>query len=100
MNGFRFPSETATGRPDILMKPLPGVTLLGVVLEFKSPKIPRRVSQRRLDAILAAAAKKARAQIDEKRYAAEMEAAGIAVLKYGIGFHGKHVVLANPAVTE
>lgn len=32
--------------------------------------------------------------IDDKRYAAEMEAAGITVLKYGIGFHGKHVALA------
>ena len=33
-------------------------------------------------------------QIDEKRYAAEMEAEGIAVLKYGIGFSGKRVALA------
>ena len=86
--------EEGDGRPDILMKPLPGVPLPGVVLEFKSPKIPCRVSQKRLDAILAAAAKGARKQINNKRYAAEMEAAGITVLKYGIGFHGKHVVLA------
>ena len=34
-------------------------------------------------------------QIDEKRYAAEMEAEGIAVLKYGIGFSGKRVDLAR-----
>ncbi len=34
-------------------------------------------------------------QIDEKRYAAEMEAAGLAVLKYGIGFSGKRVELAR-----
>ena len=34
-------------------------------------------------------------QIDEKRYAAELEAEGIAVLKYGIGVSGKHVALAN-----
>ena len=34
-------------------------------------------------------------QIDEKRYAAEMEAAGIPVLKYGIGFSGKRVELAR-----
>ena len=86
--------EEGDGRPDILMKPLPGVPLPGVVLEFKSPAIPRRVSQKRLDAILSAGAKKARKQIDEKRYAAEMEAVGIPVLKYGIGFHGKHVALA------
>ena len=86
--------EEGDGRPDILMKPRPGVTLPGVVLELKSPKIPARASQKRVDALLAAAAKEARKQIDEKRYAAEMEAEGIAVLKYGIGFSGKRVVLA------
>ena len=86
--------EEGDGRPDILMKPLPGVTLPGVVLEFKSPAVPRRISQKRLDTLLATAAKKAREQIDEKHYAAEMEAAGITVLKYGIGFSGKHVALA------
>ena len=76
------------------MKPRPGVTLPGVVLELKSPTIPARASQKRIDALLASAAKQARKQIDEKRYAAEMEAEGIAVLKYGIGFSGKHVALA------
>ena len=35
-----------------------------------------------------------RRKIDEKRYAVEMEEAGIAVLKYGIGFSGKRVALA------
>ena len=34
-------------------------------------------------------------KIDEKRYAAELEVAGIAVLKYGIGFSGKRVELAK-----
>ncbi len=86
--------EEGDGRPDILMKPLPGVPLPGVVLEFKSPKIPSRTSKKRLESLLAAAAKKARKQIDDKRYAAEMETAGITVLKYGIGFHGKHVALS------
>ena len=86
--------EEGDGRPDILMKPRPGVTLPGVVLELKSPKIPARASQKRIDALLAAAAKQARMQIDEKRYAAEMEAEGVAVLKYGIGFSGKRVALA------
>ena len=95
---IRSNREEGDGRPDILMKPLPGVPLPGVVLEFKSPKIPRRVSQKRLDALLSAAAKKARRQIDERRYAAEMEAAGIPVLKYGIGFHGKHVALSPTSV--
>ena len=87
--------EEGDGRPDIVMKPRPGVTLPGVVLELKSPKIPARASQKRIDALLAAAAKQARKQIDEKRYAAEMEVAGIAVLKYGIGFSGKRVELAK-----
>ncbi len=86
--------EEGDGRPDILMKPRPGVTLPGVVLELKSPTIPARASQKRIDALLASAAKQARKQIDEKRYAAEMEAEGIAVLKYGIGFSGKRVALA------
>ena len=87
--------EEGDGRPDILMKPRPGVTLPGVVLELKSPNIPTRASQKRIDALLAAAAKQARKQIDEKRYAAEMEAAGVTVLKYGIGFNGKRVELAK-----
>ena len=86
--------EEGDGRPDILMKPRPGVTLPGVVLELKSPKIPARASQKRIGALLATAAKQARKQIDEKRYAAELEATGIAVLKYGIGFSGKRVELA------
>ena len=87
--------EGGDGRPDILMKPRSGVTLPGVILELKSPKIPARSSQKRIDALLASAAKQAREQIDERRYAAEMEADGIAVLKYGIGFTGKHVALAK-----
>ena len=86
--------EDGDGRPDILMKPRPGVTLPGVVLELKSPKIPARASQKRIGSFLSAAAKQARKQIDAKRYAAEMEAEGIAVLKYGIGFSGKRVALA------
>ena len=86
--------EEGDGRPDILMKPRPGVTLPGVVLELKSPKIPARASQKRIGALLSASAKQARKQIDEKHYAAEMEEARIAVLKYGIGFSGKRVELA------
>ena len=87
--------EEGDGRPDILMKPRSGVTLPGVILELKSPKIPAHASQKRIGTLLAAAAKQARKQIDEKRYAAEMEAEGIAVLKYGIGFSGKRVDLAR-----
>ena len=91
---IRSNREEGDGRPDILMRPRPGVTLPGVVLELKSPKIPARASQKRIGALLTAAAKQARKQIDEKRYAAEMEADGIPVLKYGIGFSGKRVSLA------
>ena len=87
--------EEGDGRPDILMKPRPGVTLPGVVLELKSPTIPARASQKRVEALLKSAARKAREQIDEKRYAAEMEAEGVSVLKYGIGFSGKRVSLAK-----
>ena len=92
---IRSNREEGDGRPDILMKPLPGISLPGVILEFKSPKIPVRVSQKRRGALLAAAAKTARRQIDRNRYAADMESSGIAVLKYGIGFFGKHVALAT-----
>ena len=91
---IRSNREEGDGRPDILMRPRPGVTLPGVVLELKSPKIPARASQKRIGALLTAAAKQARKQIDEKRYAAEMEADGVPVLKYGIGFSGKRVSLA------
>ena len=87
--------EEGDGRPDISMRPRPGVTLPGVILELKSPAIPVRASQKRIDALLKSAAKAARKQIDERRYAAEMEAVGIAVLKYGIGFGGKRVELAK-----
>ena len=87
--------EGGEGRPDILMEPRPGVTLPGVVLELKSPKVPARATQKRIEALLASAAKKARKQIDEKRYATEMEAEGLTVLKYGIGFGGKRVELAK-----
>ena len=34
-------------------------------------------------------------QIEERRYAEEMEAAGIRVLRYGVGFSGKRVALAK-----
>ena len=77
------------------MKPRPGVTLPGVVLELKSPTIPARASQKRVEALLKSAARKAREQIDEKRYAAEMEAEGVSVLRYGIGSSGKRVSLAK-----
>ncbi len=87
--------EEGDGRPDILMRPRPGVTLPGVILEFKSPAIPKRASEKRIGSILSAAAKEARRQIDRKRYAAGMKADGIEVLKYGIAFSGKHVEMKS-----
>ena len=107
--------EEGDGRPDIAMKPRPGVPLPGVILELKSPKLPARASQKRIAAALEKAAREARDQIDEKRYAAEMEAElaerdnrqtvkpsnrqtaqdAPRVLCYGIGFSGKHVALAK-----
>ena len=107
--------EMGDGRPDIAMKPRPGVPLPGVILEFKTPKIPARASRKRIDALLAAAAREALGQIEEKRYAEEMErelaerdlstvqpfnlstAQDVPprVLRYGVGFLGKHVALAK-----
>ena len=65
------------------------------LLELKSPSMPVRVSQKCIDALLSDVAQKVRAQIDEKHYAAEMEDAGILILKYGISFLGKHVALVK-----
>ena len=52
--------EGGDGRPDILMKPRPGVTLPGVILELKSPATPARGSQKQINMLLASAAKRAR----------------------------------------
>ena len=87
--------EEGDGRPDIVMKPRPGVTLPGVIIELKSPSLATDAPQEKVAAALEAAARAARDQIDGKRYAAGMEAVGITVLKYGIGFCGKHVALAK-----
>ncbi len=65
--------EMGDGRPDIAMKPRPGVPLPGVILEFKTPKIPARASHKRIEALLAASAREALGQIEERRYAEEME---------------------------
>ncbi len=96
-NHFEIKSnrESGDGRPDIAMKPLPGKPFPGVILELKSPKVEADASSEKIEAALVAAAQEARRQIDDKCYAAEMEAEGIAVLKYGIGFLGKHVALAR-----
>ena len=77
------------------MKPRPGKPFPGVILELKSPKVDADASSEKIEAALSEAAKEARRQIDDKRYAAEMEEAGIPVLKYGVGFLGKRVALAQ-----
>jgi hypothetical protein len=87
--------EEGDGRPDIAMRPLPGVPLPGVILEFKVPAPDAGASPEKVAAALDAAARSARDQIDEKRYAAGMEAAGLRVLKYGVAFLGKRVSLAT-----
>ncbi len=87
--------EEGDGRPDIAMKPRPGVPLPGVILEFKVPAPDAGASPEKVAAALDAAARSARDQIDEKRYAAGMEAAGLRVLKYGVAFLGKRVSLAT-----
>jgi len=87
--------ESGDGRPDILMKPRSGKPFPGVVLELKSPTVAPDASPEQIESALDASAKAARGQIDDKRYAAEMEAEGIPVLKYGVGFCGKRVVLAK-----
>ena len=108
--------EAGDGRPDVAMKPRPGVPLPGVILEFKTPKVPPRASQKRVETLLAAAAREARDQIDKNRYAVEMERelaerdqplvtrhsslvtaqdAPPRVLRYGVGFLGKRVALAK-----
>ncbi len=113
---IRSNREEGDGRPDIAMKPRPGVPLPGVILELKSPKIPPRASQKRIQSLVESAAREALGQIAEKRYAEAMEQelaerdqplvarhsslvaaedAPLRVLRYGIGFLGKHVALAK-----
>ena len=87
--------EAGDGRPDIAMKPRPGKPLPGVILELKSPKVEADAPPEKIEAALSEAAAAARRQIEDKRYAAEMEEAGIPVLKYGVGFLGKRVALAQ-----
>ena len=87
--------ESGDGRPDIAMKPRPGVPLPGVILEFKSPTLPPDADESKIAAALEKSSREALDQIRDKRYAAEMEAAGISVLEYGVAFLGKRVALAK-----
>ncbi len=66
-----------------------------VAAHNRHAKLDSEASPETIAAALDAVAREARDQIDAKRCAAEMEASGIPVLKYGVGFLGKRVALAK-----
>jgi hypothetical protein len=76
--------EVGYGRSDVIITPkVPG--LPGVVLEFKKLELGRT---------LGGMAEAALKQIDREKYAAELEAAGVApIRKVGISFTGKQVAV-------
>lgn len=74
--------EAGEGRFDICMEPKQK-NLPGIIMELKASKDSEG---------LKALAKEAVKQIEEKRYGAILEKAGVeTVLKYGVAFSGKHV---------
>ena len=76
--------ESGLGRYDLAIYPTRRGQC-GVILEFKAADTPDELIKK---------AQEARRQIDEKRYEADFQARGIEkVLKYGIAFCGKQVVL-------
>lgn len=75
--------ESGLGRFDIRMEPKTD-NLPAVIMELKSAKNSDKEELKGL-------AHKALKQIDEKRYAAEMEKKGFRVCRYGIAFRGKDV---------
>lgn len=85
--------ESGTGRFDIQLKPRETDTFLGtpvtrpgILIEVKSVGSGGTALQ--------SAARKALAQIAEKKYDTELKAAGVSsVLKYGVAFHGKEVAV-------
>jgi len=90
-NRYRVHSnrESGDGRFDIALTPLVK-GFPGVILEVKAAKTASDD--------LSALACEARRQIDEKRYDAEMRSVGVAdILKLGLAFHGKDVVLVTEA---
>ena len=81
--------ESGYGRFDIMLKPRPEHRdFPAVVIEVKAAKDEADD----LDALAAAA----RRQIDEKGYAASLEAEGITeVMKFGYAFHGKRSAICR-----
>ena len=81
--------ESGYGRFDIMLKPLPDHRdFPAVVIEVKAAK---DVTDD-LDALAA----EARRQIDEKNYAASLEAEGITdIMKFGYAFHGKRSAICK-----
>ena len=76
--------ESGLGRYDLAIYPT-REGQCGVILEFKAADTPEELTRK---------AQEARRQIDEKGYDADFRARGIHdVLKYGIAFCGKQVVL-------
>lgn len=76
--------ESGLGRYDLAIYPTRRGQC-GVILEFKAADTPDELIKK---------AQEARRQIDEKGYEADFQARGIEkVLKYGIAFCGKQVVL-------
>lgn len=76
--------ESGLGRYDLAIYPTRRGQC-GVILEFKAADTPDELTKK---------AQEARRQIDEKGYEADFQARGIEkVLKYGIAFCGKQVVL-------
>ena len=81
--------ESGYGRFDIMLKPLPDHREFpAVVIEVKAAK----ADTDDLDALAA----EARRQIDEKNYAASLEAEGITdIMKFGYAFHGKRSAICK-----
>ena len=81
--------ESGYGRFDIMLTPLPDHRdFPAVVIEVKAAKSDTDD----LDALAA----EARRQIDEKNYAATLEAEGITdIMKFGYAFHGKHSAICK-----